>query len=107
MKAEFLYQYQETNGYTFRSKLFANNVKYNKIGSRFPYINKSNFTNTLGLAKNFMGSCSPNEAVPKLASRTFTIVGIKKQIITSSADKKPSKKIYLFMSTMSLPIFMM
>ena len=33
MKAEFLYQYQETNGYSIRNHLFANNVKYNKIGS--------------------------------------------------------------------------
>jgi FAD/FMN-containing dehydrogenase/ferredoxin len=40
MKAEFLYQYQEINGYSFRSKLFANNAKYNKMGSKIPTITK-------------------------------------------------------------------
>ncbi|MGY8910733.1 MAG: FAD-binding and (Fe-S)-binding domain-containing protein, partial [Flavobacteriales bacterium] len=34
LKAEFLYQYQETNGYSFRNKMFANNAKYNKLGSK-------------------------------------------------------------------------
>lgn len=34
LKAEFLYQYQETNGYPLRSKLFAYNTKLNKIGSK-------------------------------------------------------------------------
>ena len=33
LKAEFLYQYQEANGYPLRSKLFAHNTKLNKIGS--------------------------------------------------------------------------
>ncbi len=36
MKAEFLYQYQETNGYSFRSQLFAKSTNFNKIASRVP-----------------------------------------------------------------------
>jgi len=36
LKSEFLYQYQEENGYSFRNTMFANNVKYNKIVSLFP-----------------------------------------------------------------------
>ncbi|WP_420322658.1 FAD-binding and (Fe-S)-binding domain-containing protein [Flagellimonas sp.] len=34
LKAEFLYQYQESNGYSLRSKLFAHNTKLNKLGSK-------------------------------------------------------------------------
>lgn len=33
LKAEFQYQYQETNGYSLRSKLFAHNTKLNRLGS--------------------------------------------------------------------------
>ena len=34
LKAEFLYQYQEENGYSLRSKLFAHNTKINRINSK-------------------------------------------------------------------------
>ncbi|PCJ95020.1 MAG: FAD-binding oxidoreductase [Flavobacteriaceae bacterium] len=34
LKAEFLYQYQEANGYTLRSKLFAHNTRLNKMNSK-------------------------------------------------------------------------
>ena len=34
LKAEFLYQYQESNGYPLRSKLFAHNTRLNKLGSK-------------------------------------------------------------------------
>ncbi len=33
LKAEFLYQYQEENGYSLRNKLFAYNTKLNSLGS--------------------------------------------------------------------------
>ena len=51
MKAEFLYQYQETNGYSFRNKLFANNAKYNKLGSYLPRI--TNFLRIQSLPKKY------------------------------------------------------
>lgn len=35
LKTEFLYQYQETNGYSLRSKLFANSTKSSALGSKF------------------------------------------------------------------------
>ncbi|WP_442266950.1 FAD-binding and (Fe-S)-binding domain-containing protein [Tenacibaculum sp. ZS6-P6] len=68
LKAEFLYQYQETNGYSFRSKLFANNAKYNKLGSKFPTI--TNFLTNTSLAKKVMG-VAPERTVPKLAKQTL------------------------------------
>ena len=42
LKAEFLYQYQEENGYSLRAKLFAHNTKLNKVASKV-----SGFTNAV------------------------------------------------------------
>lgn len=93
MKAEFLYQYQETNGYSFRSKLFANNAKYNKLGSKVPTITNF-FTNTL-IAKKVMGVAT-ERTVPKLAKQTLA-AWLKNKNITSSENQQSSKKtIYLF-----------
>ncbi|WP_064966087.1 FAD-binding and (Fe-S)-binding domain-containing protein [Tenacibaculum ovolyticum] len=93
MKAEFLYQYQETNGYSFRSKLFANNAKYNKLGSKVPTITNF-FTNTL-IAKKVMGVAT-ERTVPKLAKQTLT-AWLKTKKITSNTNNSSSKKIvYLF-----------
>jgi len=69
MKAEFLYQYQETNGYSFRNSLFANNVKYNKIGSIAPAI--TNLVLNTSFTKTVMG-IAQQRSVPKLASTTFS-----------------------------------
>ena len=52
LKAEFLYQYQEENGYSFRSKLFANNVKYNKLGSIAPALTNLVLNTSLNLLGN-------------------------------------------------------
>jgi FAD/FMN-containing dehydrogenase/Fe-S oxidoreductase len=87
MKAEFLYQYQETNGYSFRSKLFANNVKYNKLGSIAPTLTNA-ILNT-PFAKAAMG-VAQKRSVPKLASKTL-IKWYKKQVKSSN-----KKIIYLF-----------
>ncbi|ARV07905.1 FAD-binding oxidoreductase [Polaribacter sp. SA4-10] len=87
LKAEFLYQYQETNGYSFRSTLFANNAKYNKLGSIFPSITNF-FTNTT-LAKKVMG-VAVERKVPKLAKQTLDSWLKKHQ------PKSSKKAIYLF-----------
>lgn len=87
MKAEFLYQYQETNGYSFRSKLFANNAKYNKLGSKFPTLTNF-FTNTT-IAKKIMGVAT-QRSVPKLAKQPLS-VWLQKHQSTNS-----KKAIYLF-----------
>ncbi|MGB1042037.1 MAG: FAD-binding and (Fe-S)-binding domain-containing protein [Tenacibaculum sp.] len=87
MKAEFLYQYQETNGYSFRSKLFANNAKYNKLGSKLPTLTNF-FTNTI-IAKKIMGVAT-ERTVPKLAKQPLDAWLKKHQ------TKKSQKTIYLF-----------
>lgn len=38
LKAEFMYQYQEEHGYTFRNKLFAYNTRANRISAKFPLL---------------------------------------------------------------------
>ncbi|MDB2384920.1 4Fe-4S dicluster domain-containing protein, partial [Polaribacter sp.] len=90
MKAEFLYQYQETNGYSFRSRLFASNAKYNKLGSLTPTL-ANKILNTK-LAKSAMG-VAVERSVPKLSKQTFDS-WYKKYNTNSSIETK--KTIYLF-----------
>jgi FAD/FMN-containing dehydrogenase/Fe-S oxidoreductase len=92
LKAEFLYQYQEANGYSFRSKLFANNVKYNKLGSIAPAL--TNVLLNTSLAKAVLG-ISQKRSVPKLAPKTFENWNNKRDVTLNSLEKF-SKKVYLF-----------
>jgi len=87
LKAEFLYQYQETNGYSFRSKAFAHNSKINKLASKLPGITNF-FSNTL-IAKKIMG-VAEKRTVPKLSKQTLDAWYKKQQINTSE------KVVYLF-----------
>ncbi len=68
-KAEFLYQYQKENPPSFRTKMFANNVKYNKLGSLFPSL--TNLVLNTGLTKKIMG-IAPERSIPKLANVTLS-----------------------------------
>ncbi len=91
-KAEFLYQYQKTNPPSFRTKMFANNVKYNKLGSRFPGITNS-ILNT-SLSKHIFG-ISANRSVPKLASQTLR-KWFEKNEARFKSSSTHKRKIYLF-----------
>ncbi len=90
LKAEFLYQYQKVNGVPFRTKLFANNVKYNKIGAIAPWF--SNFILNSTLVKNAMG-IAKQRTVPKLAPKTFD-KWYKNRTPINSQKKKST--VYLF-----------
>jgi Fe-S oxidoreductase len=68
LKAEFLYQYQKTNGMSFRTKMFAENVKWNKLGSITPALTNA-ILNT-PMAKSIIG-IAKERSIPKLAKRTF------------------------------------
>lgn len=87
MKAEFLYQYQETNGYSFRSKMFANNAKYNKIGSIFPSL--TNFITNTKFSKKILG-VAVERTVPKLANHTL------ESWLKKYQPKSSKKAVYLF-----------
>ena len=92
MKAEFLYQYQETNGYSFRSKLFANNAKLNKLGSLTPSL--SNLMLNTSLSKSLMG-VAQKRSVPKLAKKTLNN-WYKKNKTNLNKTENTLKTIYLF-----------
>lgn len=92
MKAEFLYQYQETNGYSFRNRMFANNAKYNKLGSKLPKITNF-FTNSI-LAKKVLG-VAVERSVPKLADETLESWLKNRNSISNVLDKS-QKALYLF-----------
>jgi FAD/FMN-containing dehydrogenase/Fe-S oxidoreductase len=68
LKSEFLYQYQETNGYSWRNKVFAYNAKLNGLGSLFPRL--TNYMVNLPFVKKSMG-IAPKREVPLLAKQTF------------------------------------
>jgi len=67
-KAEFLYQYQKVHPPSFRTRIFANNVKYNKFGSIFPTL--TNFALNTSVAKSILG-VAQKRSIPKLAKQTL------------------------------------
>jgi FAD/FMN-containing dehydrogenase/Fe-S oxidoreductase len=67
LKAEFLYQYYKENGIPFRTQLFANNVKWNKIGSLTPTF--TNMVLNTKITKKMIG-ITPKRSIPKLAKTT-------------------------------------
>jgi len=91
-KAEFLYQYQKENPPSLRTKLFANNVKYNKLGSLIPVLtnlmlNSVVIKKTLGIATK--------RSIPKLA-RTTLKRWYRKNKNRLLKDGQSNRKIYLF-----------
>ncbi len=67
LKAEFLHQYYKENGIPFRTKLFANNVKWNKLGSLTPTF--TNLVLNTKITKKIIG-IAPKRSIPKLAKTT-------------------------------------
>ncbi|WP_034040813.1 FAD-binding and (Fe-S)-binding domain-containing protein [Wocania ichthyoenteri] len=68
LKTEFLHQYHKENGIPFRSKIFAHNVKLNKIGSLAPSL--TNYILNANTTKKIMG-ISTKRSIPKLSNSTF------------------------------------
>ncbi len=68
LKAEFLHQYYKANGIPFRTKIFANNVRLNKLGSILPFVTNSILSTKI--SKNILG-VAIERSIPKLASKTF------------------------------------
>ena len=92
LKAEFLYQYYKENKVPFRTKLFANNVKYNKLGSLAPTL--TNLILNTRITKKLMGIAT-ERSIPKLA-RTTVFKWFRKN--ENRLAKQPHKygEIYLF-----------
>jgi len=67
LKAEFLHQYYKENRIPFRTQLFANNVKWNKLGSLTPTF--TNLVLNTKITKKLMGIAT-ERSIPKLANKT-------------------------------------
>ncbi|MFO7672307.1 MAG: FAD-linked oxidase C-terminal domain-containing protein [Lutibacter sp.] len=92
LKAEFLYQYYKENKVPFRTKLFANNVKYNKLGSLTPTL--TNLILNTKITKKIIGIAT-ERSIPKLAKTTVFKWYQKNE---NRLTKQPHKfgEIYLF-----------
>jgi len=91
-KAEFLYQYQKENKPSLRTRLFAHNVKYNKLGSIFPTLTNLMLDNIV--TKKILGIAT-KRSIPKLASKTL-IKWYKQHKVRLSNGSKKNGKLYLF-----------
>ena len=91
-KAEFLYQYQKENPPSLRTKLFANNVKYNKLGSKFPVVANALVDNLL---TKFILGIPLKRNMPKLAMQTLLNWYNKNQSNLKN-NHHSSKKLHLF-----------
>ncbi|MGC6430647.1 MAG: FAD-binding and (Fe-S)-binding domain-containing protein [Jejuia sp.] len=93
LKAEFQYQYQKTNGFSFKNKFFANSTKYNKIASRAPKFYNWLFQNgiTSPLIKTSLG-IHAERSLPKVTrSFKFKYAGKRK-----NRNTIPIKTVYLY-----------
>lgn len=72
LKAEFLYQYQEANGYLLRSKLFAHNTRLNRLGSKVATLTNAVYGSGFlsGLLKKSAG-VAPERSLPQVSSFDF------------------------------------
>ncbi|NNG10975.1 MAG: FAD-binding oxidoreductase, partial [Arenibacter sp.] len=72
LKAEFLYQYQEENGYPLRGKLFAYNTKLNRLGSKMAGITNAVYDSKIlgGLIKRSAGVATERN-LPKVFKVDF------------------------------------
>ena len=90
-KAEFLYQYQKENGVSLRTRLFAENAKWNKRASSFPWL--ANAVLNTSLAKRTMGIAT-KRSVPKLAPVTLEKWINKRS--NSQSEQLSKKQVFLF-----------
>ncbi|MBO0329817.1 FAD-binding and (Fe-S)-binding domain-containing protein [[Muricauda] lutisoli] len=72
LKAEFLYNYQEANGYSLRSKLFAHNTRLNAMGSTVSGIANWMYESKMvgGTLKKAVG-VAPERNLPKVGRFNF------------------------------------
>ncbi|OAQ39774.1 FAD-binding protein [Pedobacter psychrophilus] len=92
MKAEFLQNYYDENGSSFRAKLIGNFRGQMKLASIAPFIYNAIFQNiTLRRVLNSLIGFHPDRTLPKLANQTLRTWFKKHQKPQAS-----SKKVYLF-----------
>jgi Fe-S oxidoreductase len=98
MKAEFLYQYQETNGYSFRSKLFAKSTNFNKIASKVPKLYNAISQNkiTASFIKKITGVHHKRD-LPRVSKSLSSFIKFNSQIENRKVSvENPIKKVFLY-----------
>lgn len=72
LKSEFLYQFQETNGYSFRNKLFAYSTKSNAMASKLASVSNLLYKTelTASIIKRITGIAS-HRSIPLVSSFNF------------------------------------
>ncbi len=93
LKSEFLYQYQEENGYSFRSKSFATSTKFNKLASKAPILYNAFARNIItgSIIKKVIGIHS-KRSIPKV---TKSYAALSKNRV-ENPEKKYIKTVYVF-----------
>ena len=72
LKAEFLYQYQEANGYSLRGKLFAYNTRLNRLGSKVSVLTNAVYNSKLfGRLLKKISGVAKERYLPKVYSFNF------------------------------------
>ncbi|MEM0516853.1 FAD-binding and (Fe-S)-binding domain-containing protein [Aequorivita flava] len=104
-KAEFLYQYNKTNGVSFSNKLFGKSTQLNKTASAFPKVSNWFFTNgfTSSIIKKFAG-VHQNRTLPKVSIKSFnnSVKHIKNETdINYSPKENYRKNVLLFVDEFS------
>lgn len=96
MKAEFLYQYQKTNGVPLRSRAFAYINELNELGSLVPGVANFFLNNSLtgGLMKSLL-SVAPERNLPEISSVSLR-KWYKRNYETLPGLAKPIKTVYFF-----------
>ena len=89
LKAEFLYQYQEVNGYSLRSKLFAYNTQLNQMGSKLSGLTNFVYGSKVlsGLAKKLTG-VAMERTLPKVYNFNFDNYLKKFKKLTTASKRK-------------------
>ncbi len=95
LKAEFEYQYQQENGVSLRTKLFANNNKLNELGRIAPGVTNFIFKNRLtsGVMKSVFGIAKQRE-LPLLSKESLR--NWCKKNLDKLQPQNPTKVVYFF-----------
>lgn len=95
MKAEFLQQYYDANGVSFRSYMIGNFTTFIRFGAYMPGITNFFLTNgfTSSVMKSILGF-APKRPIPTVYKTTLSAWA--KKNLPSLNPKNPKKKVYLF-----------
>lgn len=95
LKAEFLYQYQEANGVSLRTKLFAYNNQLNALGSKVSWLTNFMFSNafTSSLLKKSFGIAS-KRSLPLVSNKSLS--ELYKSTLNQYDAENYIKEVYLF-----------